>query len=263
MRIRGQGAILVGLLSAVSLSARGAQPSKDNGKGGPPTSHSAGAAAPHPGANPAQERKAAPKIKEKEKDEPKAHAEDSPGRGKPSAGNADHERKDPQTETAAPAGDAPGAERAEFKSAVVALRERHAQGKLDKDELKSELAALRETRGERRRKHGEALKARWGNQLAQPSAQEELRHHERRMASLERLSLLAETERSGPDKEKLVARIAKLTAKENERHERKMTQLQAGTGTTRPASANEDVKTPGQAPAAALAADPAAKGAEK
>src|SRR4051812_28446787 len=97
MRIASQAAILVGALSAVSLSAQGAQPSKDNGKGGPQTSQSAGAAAPHH--SPALERKAPPAGKEK--GEPQAHAEDSPGRGTPNKGNADHERKGPHPEPAA------------------------------------------------------------------------------------------------------------------------------------------------------------------
>jgi hypothetical protein len=87
------------------------------------------------------------------------------------------------------------AEHAEFKSKLAELRERRAQGQLSPAELEKELAALRASRDERRREHREALRARWGNKLAQPSAQQELEHHERRMARLERMALLVSTHR--------------------------------------------------------------------
>jgi hypothetical protein len=46
------------------------------------------------------------------------------------------------------------------------------------------------------------------------------------MAHLNRMLLLAETERKGQAKDKLVERIEKLKSQEDERHERKMSQLQ-------------------------------------
>lgn len=147
---------------------------------------------------------------------PHAKGEDHPDRGKPE-----------QVEDKAAKGAARRAEHAEFKSKVAELRERSAQGKLSPAELKKELAALRASRDERRREHREALRARWGNKLAQPAAQEELHHHERRMARLERMALLAQNEPKGAKKDALIARIEKLTTRENERHERKMGQLEA------------------------------------
>ena len=158
---------------------------------------------------------------------PHAKGEDHPDRGKPE-----------QVEDKAAKGAARRAEHAEFKSKVAELRERKAQGKLSAAELKKELAALRESRDERRREHREALRAHWGSKLAQPAAQEELRHHERRMARLERMALLAQEEPSGAKKDALVARIEKLTAHENERHERKMAQLD-GSANAKPASGGE------------------------
>jgi hypothetical protein len=150
------------------------------------------------------------------------------------------------------------AQRAEFKGAVAELGERHAQGKLKKPELKQELAALKESRGERRRQHRADLKERWGDGLAQPAAREELRHHERRMARLERMQLLAQTERAGAAKDKLVPRIEKLISRENARHQRKMEQLQAQVAKLPPAGQKETL--PKQA-AVTPAADKAEKGA--
>ncbi|MEO8181033.1 MAG: hypothetical protein ABI895_19530 [Deltaproteobacteria bacterium] len=148
------------------------------------------------------------------------------------------------------------AEREELKSKLTELRERQAQGKLSKEELKKELATLRESRGERRQSRREALHKRWGHRLAEPTVQQELRHHERRMARLERMALLAQTDRSGAAKEALVARIGRLTAQEKERHERKMSQLETKPGSTQPASAVEPAK-------GTQAAPPIDKAAEK
>jgi hypothetical protein len=144
----------------------------------------------------------------------------------------------------------------EFKGAVAELGERHAKGKLKKAELKQELAALKESRGERRRQHRADLKERWGDGLAQPAAREELRHHERRMARLERMLLLAQTERAGAAKDKLVARIEKLIAHENGRHERKMEQLQAQVGKAPPGAEGKKETLPKQANATPAAAKP-------
>jgi hypothetical protein len=126
-----------------------------------------------------------------------------------------------------------------FESGVSELRNRYKKGTLKKEQLKKELEALRATRDERRKQHQSALKERWGQRLATPAALQELQHHERRMAQLNRMALLAETERKDQAKEKLVQRIEKLTQKENARHERKMNQLQSGARVTRPASMSE------------------------
>lgn len=263
---RSHEAMMVGVLLAGSLAiSSGAHASKDakDAKGGPPASHAGGAATPkgNNAANPALEGKAAPGSKAK--GEAHGHAADAPE--KAAADKDGLGRKGPHAggEPAGPERAAARAERAEFKSAVAELRERQAQGKLSKDELKKELAALRETRKARRTQHGEALKARWGNHLAKPAMQQELRHHERRMAQLERMSLLAETERKGAAKDKLVARIQKLTDLENERHERKMKVLQVHAGTTLPAAAVEEGSAPGKTAAATPATEKAEKEAAK
>ncbi len=114
-----------------------------------------------------------------------------------------------------------------FGSAVRNLRDRFKEGKLSKDELKAQLEALNDDRKQRRERHREQLKERWGQRLAAPAAAAELRHHSRRMAHLNRMLLVTETEKKGADKDKLVARIEKLTELENQRHERKMNQIEA------------------------------------
>jgi hypothetical protein len=109
---------------------------------------------------------------------------------------------------------------------VRELRDRFKSGTLSKQELATALRALNDDRKARRHHHREGLRQRWGKRLALPAATAELRHHERRMAHLNRMLLLAETERQGKAKDELVARIEKLSELENRRHERKMSQLE-------------------------------------
>ena len=236
---------LFGVLLAASMTLSRSTPAAKDEKRGPPGNHPAAASA----AARAGEHSAAPGAKGKghAHSEPR-HEPEAPGRAhEPHGSKGPH--GDGKGDPAGAAGGAPRAQRAEFKSALAGLRERQAQGKLSKEELKKELAALDKSRSERRRQHREVLKERWGGELARPPAREELRHHERRMAQLERMALLAQTERSGAAKDQLATRIDKLIARENERHQRKMTQLAAQAGTTQPASVRE------QNPAAKRAGD--------
>jgi hypothetical protein len=114
------------------------------------------------------------------------------------------------------------------------LRDELKQGKLKKPELDARLSKLRESNKERRDNHRAALKARWGEKLAKPDAQNELAVHEKRMAKLNRLLLLAQTERTGKDADKLGERIEKLIDLENSRHEKRMTQLTSTTAAPAP-----------------------------
>jgi len=132
------------------------------------------------------------------------------------------------------------------------------QGKLKKGELKDRLGELKEHRDERAKEHREALKARFGAALATPAAKEELEHHARRMARLDRALVLAETEVT-KDKDKLKDRIQKLIDKENTRHEAAMDRFKsAGTPNAgAAAAAAPGTPTPGTpaAPAAAVAVE--------
>jgi len=126
------------------------------------------------------------------------------------------------------------------------------QGKLKKGELKERLGALKDRRDDRAKEHREELKARFGAALAAPSAREELEHHARRMAKLDRAMVLAETEVT-KDKDKLKERIQKLMDKENARHERAMERLKSAPATPGGSAAAAPATPP--APAAAVAAD--------
>jgi hypothetical protein len=115
-------------------------------------------------------------------------------------------------------------------SELRALRDELKAGKLKKADLETRLSKLRENSKERRDNHRAALKARWGEHLAKADTQNELAVHERRMAKLNRLLLLAQTERTGKDAEKLSERVEKLIELETTRHEKRMAQITSGAG---------------------------------
>jgi hypothetical protein len=119
-------------------------------------------------------------------------------------------------------------------SEMRALRDELKAGKLKKAEVEASLSKLRDNNKERRDNHRAALKARWGEQLAKADAQNELMVHERRMAKLNRLLLLAQTERTGKDAEKLSDRIEKLIDLETARHEKRMAHITSGSAVPAP-----------------------------
>ncbi len=125
------------------------------------------------------------------------------------------------------------------------LAEQLKAGKLKKADVKDRLKELREHREDRAKEHREELKARFGAALSMPAAREELEHHARRSAKLDRALLLCETE-VVKDKDKLKERIQKLIDRENDRHAKAMQRLQS-----MPAA-------PGSPAAAAVPVSPAA-----
>lgn len=128
-------------------------------------------------------------------------------------------------------------------------------GKLKKGDVKERLAKLSEKREERTREHREQLKQRFGSALGMPAAREELEHHARRTARLDRALLLCETE-TVKDKDKLKERIQKLIDKENARHEQAMARLKSMP--TTPAASGAAAAPP--MPATSVAAE---KGSQK
>lgn len=129
-------------------------------------------------------------------------------------------------------------------------------GKLKQAEVKERLAKLKDTRDERGQKHREELKQRFGSALAAPAAREELEHHARRIARLDRAMLVCESE-TVKDKDKLKERIQKLIDKENARHQQAMEHLKSMPASAASASASA------AAPAPSAAASAAEKGADK
>lgn len=150
--------------------------------------------------------------------------------------------------------DAQGKPHGHRRGAMRQLQEDLKAGKVKKDELKDKLAKLRESAGERGKEHRQELGKRWGNALALPPVREELKHHARRMAFLNRAMVLAETEAKDKDKDKLTERISKLIDKESERHDRAMEHLKS-----LPAPVASATAAPSAAPAAAASAEGAAK----
>lgn len=128
-------------------------------------------------------------------------------------------------------------------SELRGLRDELKAGKLKKEDVEGRLAKLRDNNKDRQENHRAALKARWGEHLAKADAQQELAVHERRMAKLNRLLLLAQTEKKGKDADKLSTRIDKLVELETTRHEKRMAQITGTTAATPtpPAAVNTEV----------------------
>jgi hypothetical protein len=115
-----------------------------------------------------------------------------------------------------------GGGHAHGRSAMRELHAEFAQGRLDKAELKERLAELRASVKERQKEHRQSVAERYGKALERPAVREELKHHARRSAFLNRALLVAQTELDPKDEGKTTDRIEKLIEKENARHERAM-----------------------------------------
>lgn len=174
--------------------------------------------------------------------------------GKAEAARAQTDHKDTPPAVKAERGEA-GAEEREphpglgkghghHSSAMEALQEDLKHGKLKKEELTERLAALEASRQERQKEHRAELGERWGKSLESPPVREELRHHARRSALLNRALLVAETDPQVKDKDKLVARVEKLIEKENARHEKAMQRFEASTDPSTKPATNPSLNVP-------------------
>jgi hypothetical protein len=94
------------------------------------------------------------------------------------------------------------------------------------DVLRERWQKLRETRKERRRVHREEIKKALGDLQRKPLVKAELKMHAWRMARLNRIRAIAETE----GKTDTVARVDKLIAKENQRDQKRMDLLKSKGG---------------------------------
>jgi hypothetical protein len=94
-------------------------------------------------------------------------------------------------------------------------------------ELSRRWRAFSESRVERRERHRAALVRELGQRLSDPRVKDELKLHATRMAELARIQFLAENARQGANREQLLARVAKLSAREAARHQRRMAGLAA------------------------------------
>lgn len=225
------GVVLIG---AVTIGAAVAQAE-------PPSAAPAGAGKPPHAGKPDDKGKAEPSKADA------AHGKAHEDHGKPDKDKADKPDKPDKDkpESAGAKEGGPGKGRA-----MRALIDDLKSGKIKKGELKDHLGKLRGNAAERRAQHQGEVKARWGSMLAMPPVREELEHHARRMARLNRALLLAETEVT-KDKDKLVERIQKLIDKEQERHDRAMARFKSSP--TTPAAPAAAAAPPTPAPSAATA----------
>lgn len=94
-------------------------------------------------------------------------------------------------------------------------------------ELARRWRAHGESRLERRERNRAALVRELGQRLSDPRVKDELKLHATRMAELARIQFLAENARKGAEREKLLARVAKLSAREKARHRQQLARLAA------------------------------------
>ena len=94
-------------------------------------------------------------------------------------------------------------------------------------ELLQKWAELSATRRERRDRHRAELVREIGPRLSDPAVKAELALHATRVAELSRAEFLAQNARTGTTREKLLARVAKLSAHETARHRARLGKLLA------------------------------------
>jgi hypothetical protein len=179
----------------------------------------------------------------KERAEERAKGERPNGEKGPGDGN--------QGQGGAGAGDHPGmgmgmGHRGEVRELIQEVR----AGKLSKDEFKAQLAALDKDRAQRRAQHQAEIQSRWGRDLGRPPMMDELRRHARREAFLNRMMVVAQTERSGKDQQKLIDRIEAMSAREDAHHDKRMAEIKAAADSNAPGAAPAGSAAPATAPAA-------------
>lgn len=123
---------------------------------------------------------------------------------------------------------------------------------LSPQELAQKWAALLATRQERRQQQRAALQQQLGQHLSEPQVKAELALHATRLAELGRIEFLAQNTRSGEARSKLLARVAKLSTREAERHRLRLAKLlargAAATPSAAPAAASPAPSVSAQAP---------------
>jgi hypothetical protein len=88
-------------------------------------------------------------------------------------------------------------------------------------------AELSATRRDRRDRHRAEVIREVGQRLSDPAVKAELALHATRMAELGRAEFLAQNARTGAAREKLLARVAKLSERETARHRARLAKLLA------------------------------------
>jgi len=118
---------------------------------------------------------------------------------------------------------------------------------LSPQDLAQKWAARLATRHERRELHRAQLLRQLGQHLSEPQVKAELALHSTRLAELARIEFLAQNARSGEARNQLLARVAKLSAREAERHRVRLAKLLAAGAAASP-SALPSAAPPAPAP---------------
>ena len=138
------------------------------------------------------------------------------------AAKSEHADRSAKNAAAAPSGSA------HLRSAQDDMAEQFRKHRPNGPELQAKLAELRATGGARRAAHVAELRVRFGAAALHDKALVgELRAHARRVAFLNRAKLVATTELDEPKRTAALARIDKLMAREQQRHERRVEKLKA------------------------------------
>jgi hypothetical protein len=264
------GSVALGVL-CITLGAQGAGPKSGEGKAAEVSAEKAAAKAEKGPARPhAKAEKAGAKAEKAEakaeKAEAKADAKAEKAEAKAEKAEA---RAESKAERAAQAEDGakersdqprkhPGAGRghAHGRSAMRALHAEVAHGRLGKAELKERIAELRASLEARQKEHRQSVAERYGTVLERPPVREELRHHARRSAFLNRALLVAQTEVDPKDGGKTADRIEKLIEKEDARHERAMQRFEAEGSQGKAKSPDSDQHDPSNLNAPAKGTEP-------
>lgn len=251
MRQSSIGSVALGVF-CIALGAQGAGPKAGEGKAAEVRAEKAEAkaekAAAPPHATPSRaeaktiegeakaEKAAAKAEKAAAKAEAKAEKADAKAEKAEARAEAKAERAASAEDGAKQRGDEPGKHsgmghgHAHGRSAMRALHAELAHGRLDKAELKERLAEIRASVKARQKEHKQSVAQRYGTVIERPAVREELRHHARRSAFLNRALLVAQTELDAKASAKTADRIEKLIEKENARHERAMQRFETEGG---------------------------------
>ncbi len=129
-------------------------------------------------------------------------------------------------------------------SAVAAPSGSTGAGGSRAEELVRRLAELAATRHDRRELHRAAIERMFGAHLSDPAVAAELKLHAIRTADLARVEFLAQNAREGAARQKLLARVAQLSAKERERHARRMSKVMGAARAAAPPPAAPNAGAP-------------------
>lgn len=108
---------------------------------------------------------------------------------------------------------------------------------LSLEELAKRWSERLATRQQRREQHRALLVRELGQHLSDPDVKAELALHSTRLAELARVEFLAQNARSGEARTRLLARVAKLSAREAARHRARMSKLLASSAAIAPSAA--------------------------